>query len=249
MLWRTKSQHDVFLLIVQKSQIGAYKAKKNVMSRRRARFPHKGDTMSAQRYRWFVGFVALAILFSATLAHAEEKEALSTSQERRLRNISQRITALELRLRNLSSRSERLSEKIFKKNFSFGAPRLRVIYEDRLGCTFRINEATMLLNGKEILKHDIKTQPAIRGRKIVFDQNVKEGQQRISASYYIQGYGCGVFTYMKKYKLRVRKPIVVPVQKGQLVVVVIAPIDKGGEMESRVDVKIEVSNSPNTTKP
>lgn len=203
--------------------------------------------MFAQSYRWLAGLGALSLLFFTQATHAEEKESLSPTQEQRLSKISSRITSLEMRLRNLSSRSERLSEKIFKKNFAFGAPRLRIVYEDRLGCTFRVNGSRIMLNNKEIFKHDIKTQAPIKGRKIIFDQNVKEGRQRIFAVYQVQGYGCGVFSYMNKYKLRVQKTIVAPVAKGQLVEVVIAPIDKGGDINTRVDIKVEVTNGPNNT--
>lgn len=202
--------------------------------------------MRTRNHRCLAFFSALLLLLAAFPATAQDNDGLSGSQQRRLSSLSTRITSIEERLRALSKRSERLSEKIFKKNFSFGAPRLRIVYEDRIGCTFRVNTVQITLNGKSIFSHDIKKQPAISGRQIVFDQEVPVGQHRVVASFVIEGYGCGVFTYMKKYKnIRAQKPIVITTEKGQASIVAIGPIDKGGDtVETRVDVSVEFTKTP-----
>jgi hypothetical protein len=189
---------------------------------------------------------AMMLLLAALPATAQNDDGLSGSQQRRLSSLSTRITSIEDRLRALSKRSERLSEKIFKKNFSFGAPRLRIVYEDRIGCTFRVNTIQITLNGKQIFAHNIKTQPAIKGRQIVFDQEVPVGRHRVIASFVVEGYGCGVFTYMKKYKnIRAQKLAVIVTEKGQASLVAIGPIDKGGDtVENRVDISVDFSKSP-----
>ncbi len=90
--------------------------------------------MRTRNHRCLAFFSALLLLLAAFPATAQDNDGLSGSQQRRLSSLSTRITSIEERLRALSKRSERLSEKIFKKNFFLWRPSLahRLRRSDRL---------------------------------------------------------------------------------------------------------------------
>lgn len=193
------------------------------------------------------------LLVGLSPVYADEKKAddpaLNAQQEQKLRDLEEKVGTLENKIASLEEKTKIVSEKIFRKRFSENQPVLRLLHNNQLGGTFKIEEMTYTLNGQVIFTADKAKLEAIREKKEIYRQSLQEGLQTIQVMYKARGHGFGVFTYMSKYLLEVRKQTQLRTYKGRISTLEVQMIDKGGNLQTRLDLKFDVVFQDQDGKP
>jgi hypothetical protein len=126
-----------------------------------------------------------------------------------------------------------------------GASRCVIRHKNEMGSQFRLIKAVYALDGVQILsKADDSGRLAEMTDFDIYNGAIQPGSHTLGVYLEYQGYGYGVFSYLKNYKFKVRNTHTFVAGDGKATVVTVVGYEKGSvttNMEDKPDIKFGVN--------
>jgi hypothetical protein len=127
-----------------------------------------------------------------------------------------------------------------------GASRCVIRHKNEMGNQFRLIKAVYALDGVQILsKADDSGRLAEMTEFDIYNGAIQPGSHTLSVHLVYQGYGYGVFSYLKNYKFNVRSSNTFVAGDGKATMVTVVGYEKGGvttNMEDKPDIKFNINS-------
>jgi hypothetical protein len=168
-----------------------------------------------------------------------------------------RDSAYTVRLRSLERNVNDLKEEVFRVKARLnllketvlggviGASRSVIRHKNEMGSQFRLIKAVYALDGVQILsKADDSGRLAEMADFDIYNGAIQPGSHTLSVQLVYQGYGYGVFSYLKNYKFNVRSSNTFVAGDGKATIVTVIGYEKGSvttNLEDKPDIKFNVN--------
>jgi hypothetical protein len=157
----------------------------------------------------------------------------------RLRDLQQRIDQLKEQIRRSHTRLSLLSDTILSGGSSGSRSTIR--FENKLTSQFKLTRCLVTLDGA-VQYNKTDRSGVLAEQKVIpiFNGSIPPGDHTVQVLINLQGYGYGVFSYLRAYKLEVRSTHSFTAVEGKTTELRILAYEKGGvttPMEERPAVK------------
>lgn len=165
--------------------------------------------------------------------------------------------AYTVRLRSLERNVDELKEQVFRVKARLnllketvlggviGASRCVIRHKNEMGSAFRLIKAVYALDGVQILaKADDSGRLAEMNEFDIYNGAIQPGNHTLTVQLIYQGYGYGVFSYLKNYKFNVRSSHTFVAGDGKATIVSVVAYEKGSiatNMEDKPAVEFRVN--------
>ena len=165
--------------------------------------------------------------------------------------------AYTVRLRALERNVNDLKEQVFRTRARLnllketvlggviGASRCVIKHKNEMGASFRLIKAVYALDGVQIFnKADDTGRLSEMTEFDVYNGAIQPGSHTLSVQFVYQGYGFGVFSYLKGYKFKASSSHTFVAADNKATVVVVVGYEKGGmatNMEDKPAVEFRVN--------
>lgn len=145
----------------------------------------------------------------------------------RLRDLQQRIDQLKEQIRRSHTRLSLLSDTILSGGSSGSRTTIRL--ENKLSSQFKLTRALVVLDGA-VQYNKTDRSGALADQKVipVFNGSIPPGDHTVQVLVNLQGYGYGVFSYLRGYKFEVRSSHSFTAVEGKTSQLRILAYEKGG---------------------
>ncbi len=145
----------------------------------------------------------------------------------RLRELEQRVDELKEQIRRSHTRLSLLSETILSGGV--GGARAEVKFTNDMSSVFRLNRALFVLDGAvQYNKQDDTGALAAQKEIPIFSGSVPPGDHTLQVLLQFQGYGYGVFSYLRGYRFEVKSSHSFTVTEGKTMELEAVAYEKGG---------------------
>ncbi len=152
----------------------------------------------------------------------------------RLRDLEQRINELKEQIFRSKARLSLLAETVLRGTVS--GSRAIIVHNNRMGATFKLVRAVYSLDGAPIFNRtDEEGSLSERETFEILNGSIVPGDHTLSVNLEFQGWGYGIFSYLKGYHFRVRSQHTFTAPEGKTVQVQIVAYEKGGPTTSLED--------------
>ncbi len=192
----------------------------------------------------------------AAPAPAPAGSAESGAYTIRLRSLERNVNDLKEQVFRVKARLNLLKETVL--GGVIGASRCVIRHKNEMGSSFRLIKATYALDGVQIFaKADDTGRLAEMGEFDIYNGAIQPGSHTISVQLIYQGYGYGVFSYLKNYKFNVKSSHSFVAGDGKATIVTVVGFEKGSiatnmeekpAVEFRVNVMAPEGASPSAKK-
>lgn len=162
----------------------------------------------------------------------------------RLRSLERNVNDLKEQVFRVKARLNLLKETVL--GGVIGASRCVIRHKNEMGNQFRLIKAVYALDGVQILsKADDSGRLAEMTDFDIYNGAIQPGSHTLSVNLVYQGYGYGVFSYLKNYKFNVRGSNTFVAGDGKATMVTVVGYEKGGvttTMEDKPDLKFNVNS-------
>jgi len=162
----------------------------------------------------------------------------------RLRSLERNVNDLKEQVFRVKARLNLLKETVL--GGVIGASRCVIRHKNEMGNQFRLIKAVYALDGVQILsKADDSGRLAEMTDFDIYNGAIQPGSHTISVHLVYQGYGYGVFSYLKNYKFNVRSSSTFVAGDGKATMVTVVGYEKGSittTMEDKPDIKFNVNS-------
>src|SRR4051812_6794262 len=162
----------------------------------------------------------------------------------RLRSLERNVNDLKEQVFRVKARLNLLKETVL--GGVIGASRCVIRHKNEMGNQFRLIKAVYALDGVQILsKADDSGRLAEMTEFDIYNGAIQPGSHTLSVHLVYQGYGYGVFSYLKNYKFKVRVSNTFVAGDGKATMVTVVGYEKGGvttAMEDKPDIKFNVNS-------
>jgi hypothetical protein len=162
----------------------------------------------------------------------------------RLRSLERNVNDLKEQVFRVKARLNLLKETVL--GGVIGASRCVIRHKNEMGNQFRLIKAVYALDGVQILsKADDSGRLAEMTEFDIYNGAIQPGSHTLSVHLVYQGYGYGVFSYLKNYKFNVRSSNTFVAGDGKATMVTVVGYEKGGvttAMEDKPDIKFSISS-------
>lgn len=162
----------------------------------------------------------------------------------RLRSLERNVNDLKEQVFRVKARLNLLKETVL--GGVIGASRCVIRHKNEMGNQFRLIKAVYALDGVQILsKADDSGRLAEMTDFDIYNGAIQPGSHTISVHLVYQGYGYGVFSYLKNYKFNVRSSSTFVAGDGKATMVTVVGYEKGSittTMEDKPDIKFVVNS-------
>ena len=162
-----------------------------------------------------------------------------------------------LRLRALEERVNELKEKIFQSKArliqlqevvlhgTISGAKAVLVHKNEMGGSFRLARVQYALDGAPIFNRVDSGQGELDAQHEIeiFNGSIAPGNHMISAYLEYQGYGYGVFNYLRGYLFKIKSSYAFNAEEGKMTTVRIVGFEKGGfttELRDRPTVRYDV---------
>jgi hypothetical protein len=162
----------------------------------------------------------------------------------RLRSLERNVNDLKEQVFRVKARLNLLKETVL--GGVIGASRCVIRHKNEMGNQFRLIKAVYALDGVQILsKADDSGRLAEMTDFDIYNGAIQPGSHTLSVHLVYQGYGYGVFSYLKNYKFNVRSSSTFVAGDGKATMVTVVGYEKGSittTMEDKPDIKFVVNS-------
>jgi len=162
----------------------------------------------------------------------------------RLRSLERNVNDLKEQVFRVKARLNLLKETVL--GGVIGASRCVIRHKNEMGNQFRLIKAVYALDGVQILsKADDSGRLAEMTEFDIYNGAIQPGSHTISVHLVYQGYGYGVFSYLKNYKFNVRSSNTFVAGDGKATMVTVVGYEKGSittSMEDKPDIKFNINS-------
>jgi hypothetical protein len=161
----------------------------------------------------------------------------------RLRSLERNVSDLKEQVFRVKARLNLLKETVL--GGVIGASRCVIRHKNEMGSQFRLIKAVYALDGVQILsKADDTGRLAEMTEFDIYNGAIQPGSHTITVQLVYQGYGYGVFSYLKNYKFNVRSSNTFVAGDGKATIVTVVGYEKGSittNMEEKPAVEFRVN--------
>jgi hypothetical protein len=161
----------------------------------------------------------------------------------RLRSLERNVSDLKEQVFRVKARLNLLKETVL--GGVIGASRCVIRHKNEMGSQFRLIKAVYALDGVQILsKADDTGRLAEMTEFDIYNGAIQPGSHTLTVQLVYQGYGYGVFSYLKNYKFNVRSSNTFVAGDGKATIVTVVGYEKGSittNMEEKPAVQFKVS--------
>jgi hypothetical protein len=161
----------------------------------------------------------------------------------RLRSLERNVSDLKEQVFRVKARLNLLKETVL--GGVIGASRCVIRHKNEMGSQFRLIKAVYALDGVQILsKADDTGRLAEMTEFDIYNGAIQPGSHTITVQLVYQGYGYGVFSYLKNYKFNVRSSNTFVAGDGKATIVTVVGYEKGSittNMEEKPSVEFRVN--------
>ncbi len=181
-----------------------------------------------------------------TTAEDMQAAAARGDYQVKLRDIEERVNQLKERIFQSKARLIQLQEVVLHGTIA-GAKAV-LIHKNEMGSSFRLSRVQYALDGAPIFNRvdsgggELEDQDEIE----VYAGSVAPGNHQISVYLEYEGYGFGVFSYLKDYRFKIKSSYTFNAEEGKLTTVRIVGCEKGGittELKDRPSVRYDVETT------
>ncbi|MBI5511210.1 MAG: dihydrolipoamide acetyltransferase [Deltaproteobacteria bacterium] len=168
--------------------------------------------------------------------------------------------ALNIKLRDIEERVNELKEKIFQSKArliqlqevvlhgAISGAKAVLTHRNEMGSSFILRRAQYALDGAPIVNRTDETGNELNDQEEieVFNGSIAPGNHQISVYLEYQGYGFGVFSYLKGYRFKIKSSYTFNAEEGKLTSVKIVGYEKGGmtaELKDRPAVRYDIESA------
>lgn len=145
----------------------------------------------------------------------------------RMRDLAQRIDDLKEQIRRSHTRLSLLSDTILSGGI--GGARAEIRFQNDLSSAFRLTSALFVLDGQIQYSKQDDTGALAEQRSIpVFTGSIPPGDHTLQVQIKLQGYGYGVFSYLRGYRFQTGASHSFTVTEGKTMVLEVIAWEKGG---------------------
>lgn len=145
----------------------------------------------------------------------------------RMRDLAQRIDELKEQIRRSHTRLSLLSETILSGGV--GGARAEISFSNEMSTAFRLTRALFVLDGAVQYNKQDDTGALAEQKTIpIFSGSIPPGDHTLQVLIRLQGYGYGVFSYLRGYKFEVKSTHSFTVAEGRALRVEAIAWEKGG---------------------
>ncbi len=145
----------------------------------------------------------------------------------RMRDLSQRIDELKEQIRRSHTRLSLLSDTILSGGV--GGARAEIVFTNDLSSAFRLVRALFVLDGAVQYNKQDDTGALAEQKSIpIFSGSIPPGDHTLQVLIKLQGYGYGVFSYLRGYKFEFKSTHSFTVAEGKTMRVEAVAWEKGG---------------------
>lgn len=165
--------------------------------------------------------------------------------------------AYTVRLKSLERNVDELKEQVFRVKARLnllketvlggilGASRGIIRHKNGMGSSFRLIKAVYALDGVQICaKADDTGRLSEMAEFDIYNGAIQPGSHTLNVQLIYQGYGYGVFSYLKNYKFNVRSSHTFVAGEGKATVLTVVAYEKGGittNMEEKPAIEFKVN--------
>lgn len=165
----------------------------------------------------------------------------------RLRSLERNVNDLKEQVFRVKARLNLLKETVL--GGVIGSSRCVIRHKNEMGSQFRLIKAVYALDGVQILtKADDSGRLAEMKEFDIYNGAIQPGNHTLSVNLVYQGYGYGVFSYLKNYKFNVRSSNTFVAGDGKATIVTVVGYEKGG-VTTNMDDKPAVNFNVNMMAP
>lgn len=178
----------------------------------------------------------------ADAAPADPSSPPSADHATALEEIAARTDVLQRRLKEIADRVLLLRETVVTGKVA--PTQALVLHRNELGASFRLEQATYTLDGREIFARD-DNEGFLDGQREfeLLNGNLPAGEHELRVSLVIGGSGFGLFTYLKGYRFKVESRYRFLVAEGRLTRLSVIAFEKPDitlEPKDRLAVRYEL---------
>ena len=168
--------------------------------------------------------------------------------------------ALNIKLRDIEERVNQLKEKIFQSKArliqlqevvlhgAISGAKSVLVHRNEMGSSFVLRRVQYALDGAPIFNRVDETANELSDQEEieVFNGSIAPGNHQISVYMEYQGYGYGVFSYLKGYRFKIKSSYTFNAEEGKLTTVKVVGYEKGGmttELKDRPAVRYDTESS------
>jgi len=171
----------------------------------------------------------------------------------RLRALEERVNELKEKIFQSKARLIQLQEVVLHGTIS-GAKAV-IVHKNEMGSSFRLIRVQYALDGAPIFNRVDSGQGELDAQHEIeiFNGSIAPGNHIISTYLEYQGYGYGVFSYLKGYQFKIKSSYTLNAEEGKLTTVRIVGFEKGGlttQLKDRPNVRydVETTQAPKPTQ-
>jgi len=161
----------------------------------------------------------------------------------RLRSLERNVNDLKEQVFRVKARLNLLKETVL--GGVIGASRCVIRHKNEMGSSFRMIKAVYALDGVQLFaKADDTGRLAEMNEFDIYNGAIQPGSHTITVQLIYQGYGYGVFSYLKNYKFNVRSSHTFVAGDGKATIVTVVGYEKGSiatNMEEKPAVEFRVN--------
>lgn len=174
-----------------------------------------------------------------TPANVENEQSFNV----KLRNIEERVNELKEKIFQSKARLIQLQEVVLQGSIS-GAKAV-LIHRNEMGSSFKLRRVQYSLDGAPVLNRmdsgdgDLENQQEIE----IFNGSIAPGNHQISVLMEYQGYGYGIFSYLRGYKFKIKSSYTFDAPEGKQTTIRIVGFEKGGittELKDRPSIRYDI---------
>ncbi len=181
---------------------------------------------------------------SPSVAKAKAVEAVTSGDYNvRLRDLEERVNQLKEKIFESKARLMQLQEVVLHGKMS-GA-KLVLVHRNEMGSSFRMSVVQYALDGAMILNRvDSGDGELEQAAEIeVYSGGVAPGNHQLSIHLEYQGYGYGIFSYLKAYRFKINSSYTFTAEEGKVTTIRVVGYEKGGittELKDRPALRYDV---------
>lgn len=144
------------------------------------------------------------LLTSLLLATPAVGAPLPSEKERKMLALEAQVAALERKAYQLKQKIQSISDKVFKKKFDQGSPKLSVYHTNKMAGYFHIVSVTYSIKSggktRKLLSKTTTVKNKLPDQLKVYKGNVAKGRYTLTVKAKVRGYN-PVLTYINNYKI------------------------------------------------
>jgi hypothetical protein len=145
----------------------------------------------------------------------------------RMRDLAQRVDELKEQIRRSHTRLSLLSDTILSGGV--GGSRAEIRFANEMSSAFRVTRVLVVLDGAVQYNRQDETGALAKQKEIpIFSGSIPPGDHTLQVLVKLQGFGYGVFSYLRGYKFEVKSSHSFTVTAGKTIQLQAVAFEKGG---------------------